>query len=119
MSIELVVLTNHLILCHLLLPSISPIIEVFFQLVGSLHQVAKILELQLQHQSFSFSISPSNEYSGLMSFRTDWLDLLVVQGTLKSILQHHSSKASILWCSAFFIAQLTSIHEYWKNHSFH
>ena len=68
--------------------------------------------------SFSFSISPSNEYL-LISFRMDWLDLLAVQGTLKSLLQHHSSKASIIWRSAFFIAQLsTSIHNYWKNHSF-
>ena len=71
-----------------------------FQWVSSLHQVARVLELQLQHQS-------SNEYSGLISFRMDWLDLLAIQGTLKSLLQHHSSKASILWCSAFFIAQLS------------
>ena len=63
--------------------------------------------------SFRFSISPSNEYSGLISFRMDWLDLLAVQGTLKSFLQHHSSKALILWCSAFFIVQLS--HPYWKN----
>ena len=68
--------------------------------------------------SFSFSISPSNEYSGLISFRMDWLDLLAVQGILKSLLQHHSSKASILWCSAFFSPTLTSIHDHWKNHSF-
>ena len=69
--------------------------------------------------SFSFSISPYNEYSGLISFRMDWLDLLAVQGTHKSLLQHHSSKASILWHSALFIVQLfTSIHNYWKNHSF-
>ena len=71
-----------------------------------------------KYWSFSFSISPSNEYSGLISFRIDWLDLLAVQGTLESLLQHHRSKASILWCSAFFIVQLTSIHNYWKNHSF-
>ena len=71
-----------------------------------------------KYWSFSFSISPSNECSGLISFRIDWLDLLLVQGTLKSLLQHHSSKASILWHSAFFIVQLTSIHDYWKNHSF-
>ena len=70
-----------------------------------------------KYWSFSFSISPSNEHPGLISFRMDWLDLLAVQGTLKSLLQHHSSKASILWCSAFFIVQLTSIHDYWKNHS--
>ena len=70
-----------------------------FQWVSSLHQVAK-------YWSFSFSISPSNGYSGLISFRIDWLDLLAVQGTLKSLLKHHRSKASILWCSAFFIVQL-------------
>ena len=81
-----------------------------FQWVSSSHQVAKVLGLQ-------FSISPSNEHPGLISFRMDWLDLLVVQGTLKSLLQHHSSKASILWGSAFFIT-LTSIHDCWKNHSF-
>ena len=69
-----------------------------------------------KYWSFSFSISPSNEYSGLISFRMDWLDLLAVQGTLRS-LQHHSSKASILWHSAFFIVQLSSIHDHWKNHS--
>ena len=67
--------------------------------------------------SFSFNISPSNEYSGLISFRMDWFDLLAVQWTLKSLLQQHSSKASILRCSAFFLVQLTSIHDYWKNHS--
>ena len=66
---------------------------------------------------FSFSLSPSSEYSGLISFRIDWFDLLVVQETLKSLLQHHSSKASILQHSASFIVQLTSIHDYWKNHS--
>ena len=72
-----------------------------FQWVSSLHQVAKVLEF------FSFSISPSNEYSGLISFRMDWLDLLAVQGILKSLLQHHSSKASIHWCSAFFMVLLS------------
>ena len=66
--------------------------------------------------SFSFNINTSDEYSGLISFRTDWLDLLAVQGSLRSLLQHHSSKASILQCSAFFIVQLS--HDYWKNHSF-
>ena len=71
-----------------------------------------------KHWSFSFSISPSNEYSGLTSFRIDWFDLLAVQGTLKSLCQHHSLKASVLWCSVFFIVQLTSIYNYWKNHSF-
>ena len=81
-----------------------------FKWVNSSHQVAKCW-------SFSFSICPSNVYSGLTFLRIDWLDLLAVQGTPKSLLQHHSSKASIFWCSAFFIVQLTSIHDYWKNHS--
>ena len=72
-----------------------------------------------KYWSFSFSISPSKEHTGLISFRMDWLDLLAAQGTLKSLLQHHSSKASILQCSAFFYSPtLTSIHGYWKNHSF-
>ena len=101
-SIELVVSSNHLILCHplLLLPSIFPSIRVFSN-ESALHiRWPKCW-------SFSFNISPSSEYSGLISFRMDWLDLLTVQGTLKSLLQHHSSKASILWHSAFFIAQLS------------
>ena len=102
MCIELVMPSNHLILCCslLLLPSIFPSIRVFFQWVSCSHKVSKVLE-------FSFSISPSNEYSGLISFRMDWLDLLAVQGTLKSLLQHHSSKASILQHSAFFTVQLS------------
>ena len=80
--------------------------------VSSLHEVAKVLEFELQHQS-------SNEYSGLISFKIDWLDLLALQGILKSLLQHHSSKPSVLWCSAFFMSPtLTSIRDYWKNHSF-
>ena len=95
--------SNHLILCHplLLLPAIPPSIRVFSN-ESTLHEVAK-------YWSFSFSISPSNEliYPGLISFRIDWLDLLAVQGTLKSILQHHSSKASICRCSAFFTVQLS------------
>ena len=70
-----------------------------------------------KYWSFSFNISPSNEYLGLISFRMDWLDLLADQGTLKSLLQHHSSKASILRCSAFFTVQLSCIHDHWKNHS--
>ena len=102
MSIELVMLSNHLILhCPLLLPpSIFPSIRVFSSESVLRHQVAK-------YWSFSFSISPSNEYSGLISFRMDWLDLLAVQGTLKKLLQHHSSKASILRHSGFFIVQLS------------
>ena len=102
MSIELVIPSNHLILCHplLLLPSIFPKIRVFSN-ESALHIRWP------NYWSFRFSISPSNEYSGLISFRMYWLDLLAVQGTLKSLLQHHSSKASIVWCSAFFIVQLS------------
>ena len=113
MSIESVMPSSHLILCCplLLLPSIFPNIRVFSN-ESSVHIRWP------KYQSFSFNISPSNEHSGLISFRMDWLDLLAVQGTLKSLLQHHSSKASILHRSAFFIVQLTSIHDYWKNHSF-
>ena len=70
-----------------------------------------------KYWSFSFSISPSSEYSGLISFKIDWFDLLAVQGTLKNLLQHHSLKASILWCSAFFMVQLTSVHDYWKEYN--
>ena len=101
-SIELVMPSNHLILCCplLLLPSVFPSIR-----VCSSESVLRIR--WPKYWSFSFSISPSNEYSGLILFRMDWLDLLAVQGTLKSLLQHHSSKASILWCSALFIAQLS------------
>ena len=99
MSVELVMPSNHLILCHpLLLPSVSPSIRVFSS--------ESVLHIRWpKYWSFSFSISPSNEYSGLISFRMDWFNLLAVQGSLKSLLQHHSSKASILRCSAFLIAQ--------------
>ena len=102
MSIASVMPSNHLILCRPLLPlpSIFPSIRVFFN-----ESVPHIR--WPKYWSLSFSISPSNEYSGLISFRMDWLDLLAVQGTLKSLLQHHSSKASILWRSAFFIVQLS------------
>ena len=102
MSIESMTPSNHLILCRplLLLPSIFPSIRIFSN-ESALHIRWP------NYWSFSFNISPSNEHSGLMSFRMDWLDLLAVQGTLKSLLQHHSSKASILWCSAFFIVQLS------------
>ena len=96
---------NHLILCHPLLlpPSIFPSIKGFSNEL--------VLHIRWpKYWSFSFSISPSNEYSGLISFMMDWLDILAVQGTLKSLLQHHSSKASILYCSAFFIVQLS--HSY-------
>ena len=102
MSIESVMSSSHLILCHplLLLPSIFPSIRVF-----SNESVLRIR--RPKYWSFSFSISPSNEYSGLISFRTDWLDCLAVQGTCKSLLQHYSSKAAILWRSAFFTVQLS------------
>ena len=102
MSIESVMPSNHLILCHplLLLPSIFPSIRVFTN--------ESVLHIRWQkYWSFSFSISSSNEYSGLISFRMGWLDLLAVQGTLRSLLQHHSSKASIFQHSAFFIVQLS------------
>ena len=104
MSIESVMPSNHLILCHcFLLPSIFPSIRVF----------SNELALHVRwprYWSFSFSISHSNEYSGLISFRIDWFDLLAVQGTLKSLLQHHSLKASVLWQSAFFMVQLSHLH---------
>ena len=101
-SIESAMPSNHLILCHplLLLPSIFPSIRVFSNESAFRIRWPK-------YWSFSFSISPSNEYSGLISFRMDWLDLLAVQGTLKSLFQHHSSKASVFRCSAFFIVQLS------------
>ena len=102
MSIELVMPSNHLILCCplLLLPSIFPSIRVFSN--------ESALPIRWPKDwSFSFNIIPSNEHSGLISFRMDWLDLLAVQGTLKSLLQHHNSKASILWRSVFFIVQLS------------
>ena len=102
MSTESMMPSNHLILCHplLLLPSIFPSIRVFSN-ESALHMRWP------KYWSFSFSISPTNEHPGLISFRIDWLDLLTVQGTLKSLLQHHGSKTSILWCSAFFIVQLS------------
>ena len=102
MSIELVMPSNHLILCHPLLlpPSIFP------SILGFSNESALRIRW-LNYWSFSFSISPSNQYSGLISFRMDWSDLLAVHGTLKSLLQHHSSKASVLPCSAFFIVQLS------------
>jgi len=105
MSIKSVMPSNHFIICHplLLLPSIFPGIRVFYN--------ESVLSIRWpKYWSFSFSISPSDEYSGLISFRMDWLDLLAVQGTLKSLLQYYSSKASILWCSAFFIVQFS--HSY-------
>ena len=107
MSIESVMPTNHLILCRplLLLPSIFPSIRIFSS--------ESVLRIRWpKYWSFSFNISPSNEYPELISFRMGWLDLLAVQVTLKSLLQHHSSKASILWCSAFFMAQLSYIHSF-------
>ena len=103
MSIVLVMPSNHLILCHplLLLPSIFPSIRVFF------NELALRIKLP---KYWSFSISFFNDYSGLISFRIDWFDHLAVQGTLKSLLQHHSLKASILWCSTFFMVQLSHLY---------
>ena len=113
MPSELVTPSIHLIFCHplLLQPSIFPSIRLFS------HEL--VLHVR-RPRYWSFSISPSNEHPGLISFRMDWLDLLAVQGTLKSLLQHHSSKASIFQHSAFFTqeAKLTSIRDYWKYHSF-
>ena len=111
MSTELMMPTSHLIFCCplLLLRSIFPSIRVFSN-ESVLHNRWP------NYWSFSFSISPSDEYLGLISFRIRWFDLLAVQKTLKSLLQHLNSKASILWRSAFFMVQLS--HDYWKNHSF-
>ena len=111
MAIESMMPSNHLILL-----SPSPAFNL------SQHQVfSKELALPIrwpEYWSFNFSISPSNEYSGLISCRIDWFDLLAVQGTLKSLLQHHSLKGSILWRLAFFMVLLTSVYDYWKNHTF-
>ena len=105
MSIESVMPFNHLILCSplLLLPSIFPSIRVF-------SNESTLCMRWPKYQSFSFNINPSNEHPGLISFRMDWVDVLAVQGILKSLLQHHSSKASILLCSAFFVVQLSHPH---------
>ena len=113
MSIESVMPSNNLFLCRplLLLPSVFPSIRDFYN--------ESVLCIRWsKYWTFSFSISPSKEYSGLIFFRIDWLDLLAVQGTLKSLFQHHSSKASILWHSAFFIVQLSYLYDYWKTHIF-
>ena len=113
MSIESVMPSNHLILCHplLLLPSDFPSIRVFSS------ESALCIKWP-KNWNFSFSIHPANGSSGLSSFRIDWFDHLAVQGTLESLLQHHSSKASFLRRSAFFMVQLSYPHDYWKNHSF-
>ena len=113
MSMESVMPSIHLILCHplLLLPSIFPSIRVF-------SSESVLCVRWPKYCSFSFSISPSNEYSGLIFFGMDWLDLLAVQGTLKSLLSHHSSEASILQCSAFFRAYSHTYVDHWENHSF-
>ena len=114
MSIALVMPSSHLILwCPLLLlPSIFPSIRDF-------SNESAVYCRWPKYWSFSFSISSSNEYSGLISLKTDWFDLLAIQGALRSLLQHHSSKASILQCSVFFMVQLShTLHDYWKNHSF-
>ena len=111
MSIELVMPFNHLIVCCLL-PLIFPSIRVFSSEI--------ILCIRWpKYWSFNFNISPSNEYSRLISYKTDWFDLLGVQGTLRSLLQHHSSKASVLWCSAFFSCSpaLTTVPDHWEDQS--
>ena len=113
--IESVMSSNHLILCCplLLLPLVFPRIRVFCN--------ESVLHIRRpKYWSFSFSINPSKAYSGLVSFRIDWFDLLVLQGALRSLLQNHSLKASILWCelALFMVPTLTSMHDYWKNHSF-
>ena len=112
MSIESIMSSNHLILCHplLLLPSTFPSISIFYN-ESALHIIWP--------KYGSFSTSPSNEYSELISFKMYWFDFFVVQGIVKSLLQHHISKGLILWCSAFFMVQLSqSVHDYLKNHSF-
>ena len=122
MSIESVIPSNHLILCHPLLPSIFPNIRVSFRVFSN---ESALLIRWPKYWIFSFNISPSSEYPGLISFRMDWLDLLAVQGTLKSLLQHHSSKAKIFQCSAFFTVHLSypyltvqlSHHDHWENRS--
>ena len=112
MSIELMMPSSHLILCHplLLLPSIFPSIRIFSN-ESALHIRWS------EYWSFIFNISPSNEHPGLISFRMDWLDLLAVQGTLKSLFQHHSSKASVFWHSAFSIVQLSHPYTYMQSTS--
>ena len=112
MSIEAVMPSYHLIPCHhlFLLFSVFPSIRVFP------HEFALYIRWP-KYWSFGFNISPSSEYSGLISFRMDWFYLLAVQGTLKSLLQHRGSNASILWCSAFFMIQFPPIHGSWKKHS--
>ena len=115
-SIELVMPSNHLILCCplLLMPSVFPSISVF-----SNEPVFWYFGIRWpKYWSFGFSTNPFNEYSGLISFRMDWLDHLAVQRTLKSLFQHHSSKTSILALSFLYCPTFTSIHDYWKNHSF-
>ena len=113
MSVESMMPLNHLILCRPLLlpPSIFPSIRVFF------NESALCIKWP-KYWSFSFNISPSNEFSGLISFRIDWSDLLAVQGTLKSLLQHHNSSISSSVLSLLYGPTLTSVHDYWKNYSF-
>ena len=112
-SIKSVVLSNYLILCHslLLLPSIFPSIKVFPNELA-------VHNRRPNYWSSSFIISPSNKYLGLMPFRIDLFDLLAIQGTLESLLQHHNLKASIFRCSAFLMIQITSLRDYWKNYNF-
>ena len=113
MFIESVMTSNHLILCHSLLLPPS-----MFSSIRAFSNESALCIRWPKDWSFSFNINPSDEHSGLIFFKMDWSDLLAVQGTLKSLLQHHSSKASILQCSAFLSPTLTSIHDHWTNHSF-
>ena len=107
MCIEPVMPSNHLVFWHLL----------FFLLSIFSNELTLCIRCP-KFCSFSFSISPSNEYTGLTSFKIDWFDLLAIQGTFKSLLQHHISKASVLWCNILYGLTLIAIHDYWKNHSF-
>ena len=111
MPTELVMPSNNLIFCRLLL-----LLALIFPSIRVFSNESALRIRRPKYWSFRFNISPSNEYSGLISFRSDWFDLLAVQGTLKSLLQHHSSKASLPHHSAFFVVQLSCL--YWKNHSF-
>ena len=111
MSIKSVMPSNHVILCH-------PLLLQSFPASGSFLNESVLCIRWPKYWSFSFNISPSNEYSGLISLRMDWLDLFAVQGTLKSLLQYHSSKASILWCPAFFTVQLSHPYMTRRNHRF-
>ena len=113
MPIESLMPSNHLILCRPLL-----LLSLIFPNIRAFSSELALLIRWLKYWSFSFSISPSDKYSELISFRMDWLDLLAVQGTLRSLLQHDNGKSPIFWCSAFLIVQFSHVHDYQKSHSF-